>query len=145
MLADDILPVKLKHIRHVVGVSMLTIQKEFSFSASHVLAHLPDDHPCARLHGHNYVVSLELSADDDALNSAGFVRDYRELDAFKRWVDEILDHRHLNEVMADVNPSAEHIARWIYLSWRENLPELTAIRVSETPKTWAEYRQRESR
>lgn len=119
---------------------MLTIQKEFGFSASHVLAHLPDGHPCARLHGHNYVVVLELCARDDKLNEAGFVRDYRDLDKFKRWVDETIDHRHLNDVMDGVNPSAEHLARWIYEQWRPDLPELTAIRIAETPKTWAEYR-----
>ncbi len=34
---------------------MFTITKEFHFSASHQLSHLPEDHQCARLHGHNYV------------------------------------------------------------------------------------------
>lgn len=119
---------------------MLTIQKEFGFSASHILENLPPDHPCSRLHGHNYVVAIELRSADDELNEAGFVRDYRELDKFKRWIDETIDHRHLNEVMEDVNPSAEHLARWIFLRWRSDFPELSAVRVSETPKTWAEYR-----
>jgi 6-pyruvoyltetrahydropterin/6-carboxytetrahydropterin synthase len=120
--------------------SMLTIQKEFGFSASHVLDHLPMGHPCSRLHGHNYLVSLELSAHEQKLNKAGFVRDYRELDRFKRWIDEVLDHRHLNEVMEGTNPSAELIACWIFQQWCDDLPELTAVRIYETPKTWAEYR-----
>lgn len=29
---------------------------------------------------------------------------------------------------------------WIFDLWTERFPELTAVRVSETPKTWAEYR-----
>jgi 6-pyruvoyltetrahydropterin/6-carboxytetrahydropterin synthase len=78
---------------------MLTITKEFHFSASHVLDRLPSWHPCARMHGHNYVVVLELSARREDLTEAGFVRDYRELDAFKKWMDDTLDHRHLNEAM----------------------------------------------
>lgn len=119
---------------------MLTIQKEFGFSASHILGNLPEDHPCSRMHGHNYVVVLELRAGDDELNAAGFVRDYRELDKFKHWVDETVDHRHLNEVLGNINPSAEHLARWIFLRWQSDFPELSAVRVSETPKTWAEYR-----
>lgn len=41
---------------------MLTITKGFHFSASHVLDRLPSWHPCARMHGHNYVVVLELPA-----------------------------------------------------------------------------------
>lgn len=39
-----------------------------------------------------------------------------------------------------LSPSAENLARWIFDSWTEELPELTAVKVSETPKTWAVYR-----
>ncbi|MFF0591407.1 6-pyruvoyl tetrahydropterin synthase family protein [Streptomyces sp. NPDC003781] len=119
---------------------MLFITKEFHFSASHQLAHLPPDHPCSRLHGHNYILVVELSCEDDETNRAGFVRDYRELDSLKKWVDEVLDHRHLNEVLPELNPSAENLARWIHGKWRSEFPDLTAVRVSETPKTWATYR-----
>lgn len=83
---------------------MLTITKEFHFSASHVLDRLPAWHQCARMHGHNYIVVLELSAPRDALTEAGFVRDYGELDAFKKWMDDTLDHRHLNEAMGGASP-----------------------------------------
>ncbi|MFD9733513.1 6-pyruvoyl tetrahydropterin synthase family protein [Umezawaea sp. NPDC059074] len=119
---------------------MLTIAKEFHFSASHQLAHLPADHQCARLHGHNYVIEIELRAHPDELTPAGFVRDYGELDDFKKWVDAELDHRHLNDRVAGANPSAENIAMWVYREWSGRIPELSAVRVSETPKTWAEYR-----
>ncbi|MEY9955685.1 6-pyruvoyl-tetrahydropterin synthase [Streptacidiphilus sp. MAP5-52] len=78
---------------------MLTITKEFAFSASHVLDRLPTWHPCARMHGHNYILKLELAAPEEALDDVGFVRDYRDLDAFKKWMDDTLDHRHLNEAM----------------------------------------------
>jgi hypothetical protein len=36
--------------------SMFTITKQSSFSTSLVLDHLLEGHPCARLHGHNYIV-----------------------------------------------------------------------------------------
>lgn len=120
---------------------MLTISKEFNFSASHVLGGLPEDHPCGRMHGHNYIVVVELSAPPDQLNAAGFVRDFGELSVVKSWIDEEIDHRHLNDVLGELNPSAELIAQWIYDHWKEKFPELTAVRVSETPKTWAEFRQ----
>jgi 6-pyruvoyltetrahydropterin/6-carboxytetrahydropterin synthase len=29
---------------------------------------------------------------------------------------------------------------WLYKEWSGKLPELSCVRVSETPKTWAEYR-----
>ncbi|MBU7600804.1 6-carboxytetrahydropterin synthase [Streptomyces sp. P38-E01] len=35
--------------------------------------------------------------------------------------------------------SAEHLARWIFDRWAGEFPELTVVRVSETPKTWAVY------
>jgi len=118
---------------------MLTITKEFHFSASHVLDKLPSWHQCARWHGHNYVVVLELCAPPEELTDAGFVRDYADLDAFKSWLDDTLDHRHLNDAV-DFSPSAERLAHWMYRLWADTYPELTAVWVSETPKTWAIYR-----
>ncbi len=116
---------------------MYTIIKQFSFSASHVLDHLPEGHPCARLHGHNYAVELVLEGLE--LNESGFVRDYQDLTPFKTFVDEKLDHRHLNDVV-DGPTSAENLARFLYEFARGLWPEVAAVRVSETPKTWAEYR-----
>ncbi|WP_276565722.1 6-carboxytetrahydropterin synthase QueD [Streptomyces erythrochromogenes] len=116
------------------------ITKEFAFSASHRLDHLAQDHQCARLHGHNYIVQLELSADVNELTTAGFVRDYGDLSDFKKWIDAELDHRHLNDVIPDCNPSAENMAMWIYTVWSERFRDISAVRISETPKTWAEYR-----
>lgn len=118
---------------------MYRITKQFEFSASHQLKQLPDSHPCARLHGHNYVVEVELSG--EILNRYGFVRDYNELDALKKLIHERLDHRHLNDVLGDDGVTAEQLARWLYGWCRGQWPEVTAVRVSETPKTWAEYRE----
>lgn len=117
---------------------MYTITKDYHFSASHELKHLPEDHPCARLHGHNYIVQVELSS--KSLNQDGFVRDYRELDALKTYIDEKIDHRHLNNIFGDNRVTTEHLARYFYDWCKERWPEVVAVRVSETPKTWAEYR-----
>lgn len=119
---------------------MYTITKAFAFSASHVLIGLPEGHQCGRLHGHNYVVELVLASPD--LDERGFVFDYGELAPVRRWIDETLDHRHLNDVMGETSSTAENLARMIYWKGRSLLPDapLVAVRVSETPKTWAEYR-----
>ena len=117
---------------------MFTITKQFAFSASHQLAGLDADHPCSRLHGHNYIVEVELKG--DRLDERGFVRDYRELGPLKRLIDDEFDHRHLNDVLAHDHPTAENLALYFY-EWAHNRwPEVSAVRVSETPKTWAEYR-----
>ena len=117
---------------------MFRITKEFHFSASHQLTSLPPDHQCARLHGHNYIVEVELSAGE--LDEHGFVRDYHDLTALKHYIDETFDHRHLNDVLGHDHVTAEYLARHFYDWCKARLPEASAVRVSETPKTWAEYR-----
>lgn len=123
---------------------MYTISKQFHFSASHVLAELPEGHPCSRLHGHNYVVEVVLAS--ETLDERGFVVDYLELRPVKALIDRELDHRHLNDVM-DGPTSAEALSRWIFERALAELPapaaeRLVAVRVSETPKTWAAYEPR---
>ena len=61
---------------------MYTIAKQYHFSASHILKGLPDDHPCSRMHGHNYIVEVILET--KTLDKNGFVRDYRELNELKK-------------------------------------------------------------
>ncbi len=117
---------------------MYRITKEFHFSASHQLCALPDDHPCARMHGHNYIVEVELAAAE--LNENGFVIDYRELKPLKNWIDEKLDHRHLNEVFGHDMITSEYMAKVIFDFCLARWSQTSAVRISETPKTWAEYR-----
>lgn len=118
---------------------MYKVSKEYHFSASHQLFQLPDTHPCSRLHGHNYVVEVELQS--AALNECGFVKDYRDLDALKTYIDERFDHRHLNEVLGDDSVTAEQIAKHFFDWCKAQWPEVTAVRVRETPKSCAEYRE----
>ena len=115
---------------------MYKISKQFSFSASHILEHLPEDHPCARMHGHNYRVAVHLKS--PTLDEYGFVKDYKTLKIVRQFIDEILDHRHLNDCMT-CPPTAENIARFLYERFKTEIPELYAVEVSETPKTSCIY------
>jgi 6-pyruvoyltetrahydropterin/6-carboxytetrahydropterin synthase len=119
--------------------AVYTIAKRFSFSASHVIGGLPASHPCARLHGHNYEVEVLLQS--AALDAAGFVRDFRELAALRDFIDATLDHRHLNDVLGHDRTTTEVLSQWLYDWCRARWPEVVAVRVSETPTTWAEYRR----
>lgn len=116
---------------------MYKISKEFAFSAAHALHGLSECHPCSRLHGHNYVVTVHLRS--EKLNDNGFVRDYNDLDAVKEYIDTHLDHRNLNDIMAPLNSSAENLAKMLYDVFKPQFPELYAVEVSETPKTSAVY------
>lgn len=122
---------------------MYKISKEFHFSASHTLLGLPDGHPCGRLHGHNYVIIVELS--DLELDEVGFVEDYGELKDVKEFIDKQWDHRNLNDlspftaakINSEWNPSAENMARILFNKFKPMHPKLTGIGVKETPKTIA--------
>lgn len=115
---------------------MYKISKQFAFSASHMLNLLGKDHPCSRMHGHNYIVTVHLKS--ETLDEFGFVKDYNELKVIKKFIDEALDHRHLNDVIP-AHPTSENIARFIYEKFKPQIPELFAIEVSETPKTSCIY------
>ena len=117
---------------------MYTISKEYHFSAAHHVPALEDDHPCKRMHGHNYIVSIEMRS--ETLNEAGFVRDIKELDTFKAYLDDNFDHRLLNDVVEKDQVSTEHLAKHFFDWCKSRWPEVTAVRVQETPKIWAEYR-----
>ncbi|HEX9465096.1 MAG TPA: 6-carboxytetrahydropterin synthase [Alphaproteobacteria bacterium] len=117
---------------------MFTIAKRFQFSASHRIGGLSEGHPCGGLHGHNYEVELILQS--ATLDATGFVRDYRELSPLKDFIDATLDHRHLNDALGHDQTTAERIARFLYDWCKPRWPEVAAVRVSETPRTWAEYR-----
>ena len=59
------------------------IAKESGLSASQLVKGLPADHPCARLHGYDHVLRLDLAAPRSGLNDVGFVRDFCDLDGIK--------------------------------------------------------------
>ena len=117
---------------------MYTISKRFAFSASHIIGGLPHDHPCGRLHGHNYQVEVTLQS--PALDHVGFVRDFHDLSELRQYIDRTLDHKHLNDVLGHDRTTSEVISQWLYEWCKARWPEVIAVRVSETPNTWAEYR-----
>lgn len=123
---------------------MFTISKSFRFEASHRLAGLPEDHKCGRVHGHSYAVTVELDAEQ--LDPPGFVMDFGELSPVGDHLNTAFDHRHLNDVIT-VEPTSENLAR-LLTDWcleHLTLPGAVcsvAVRVSETPSSWAQYRWR---
>lgn len=116
---------------------MFIITKQFHFSASHHLPSLPEGHPCTRIHGHNYIVIVELQS--ETLNEHGFVREFAELNQLKDYIDEKFDHRHLNDILGDA-VSTENLCKHFYDWCAERWPETSSIKIIETPKVTAEYR-----
>lgn len=116
---------------------MNTITKQFHFSASHVLNGLKENHPCGKIHGHNYIVKIELKGEP---NKHGFVQDYNDFKPIKGYIDNNLDHQHLNDVF-DFQPSVELMTKYLYNKFKKQFPLLSAVEMSETPKTNCRYEE----
>jgi 6-pyruvoyltetrahydropterin/6-carboxytetrahydropterin synthase len=115
----------------------MKITQAFRFESAHRLPNVGEKHRCHRLHGHSYRVELRLEGAVDPFS--GFIVDFFEIETVFRPLLERLDHHYLNEIEGLGNPTAEHIAMWIYERTKPALPQLTRVAVFETPDCWAEY------
>jgi 6-pyruvoyltetrahydropterin/6-carboxytetrahydropterin synthase len=124
------------------------IAKMWRFEAAHHLVGVAPAHKCGRPHGHGYRVEVVLEwSGDIAMRPQGWVMDYGELAPIGDWIAEHFDHRDLNEAFHELGygalpTTAECLALVV---WEQVLlvhPEtallLSAVRVSETDRTWAE-------
>jgi 6-pyruvoyltetrahydropterin/6-carboxytetrahydropterin synthase len=109
---------------------MYEVTVKRSFSAAHLLKEIGGK--CEALHGHNFFV--EISVAGESLNEEGVLIDFRIL---KRWADAVLDeldHKYLNELSCfeGLNPSSEHIARFLYdrIAEKARQANLTLSRVT---------------
>lgn len=115
----------------------MKITQAFRFEAAHRLPNVPPTHRCFRMHGHSYRVELQLEGPVDP--RTGFVVDFFDIETAFGPVLSRLDHHCLNEVEGLENPTAENIAVWIWGKVKPAIPLLAAVRVHETPDSWAEY------
>jgi 6-pyruvoyltetrahydropterin/6-carboxytetrahydropterin synthase len=131
---------------------MYLVTKRIEFCYGHRL--LDYDGICKHPHGHNAVVEVDVST--DALDKRNMVADFSDIKRIvKGWIDRELDHkmilrrddplveplRKLGEPMylLESNPTVERIAKLIYDKGRELGVNIVAIRVWETPSSFASY------
>lgn len=104
-----------------------TLFKEFQFEAAHHLPHVPAGHKCGRLHGHSFMVRLEITGEVDA--HTGWVMDFSEIKSAFKPVYDRLDHYYLNDIPGLENPTSEVLAEWIWQQMKPALPLLSAVMV----------------
>jgi 6-pyruvoyltetrahydropterin/6-carboxytetrahydropterin synthase len=112
---------------------MYRLEKDFTFEASHRLP--KHDGKCQRLHGHSWRMTLILLGAELNVSGpkAGMLMDYAEVSAIvKPYVEDYLDHWHLNESLAIENPTSEAIAKRVYEDLRVKLPLLVGVKIHET-------------
>lgn len=90
-----------------------------SFAAAHNLINYQGD--CENLHGHNWKVELTVIANE--LDKAGLGIDFKVLKREAGAIIQELDHKYLNDnpAFANLSPSSEHIARYLYQRISERL------------------------
>ena len=94
-------------------------------------------------HGHNYELIVGVTGEVDP--KTGYLIDMKVLaDLIKAEVEDYMDHKNLNEQVAEfktLNPTAEHIAYVIWNRLRVKLNTSFNLKVTlyETPRNFVEY------
>ena len=121
---------------------MYVVKKSLPFSAAHALRDY--DGPCARVHGHNYRVEVEVQG--EKLGDNELLVDFYDLDAMLKPLVDRLDHQYLNEIppFTEINPTAEAIAAWFFRELERIWPRdagyvLKGVHLWETDDSCASY------
>lgn len=117
----------------------ITVQTEVA--GAHQLQ-LNYDSPCERLHGHNWLIEVELATEQ--LDDNGMVCDFKVAKGIlKDYVHDVIDHTFLNDIF-DFNPTAENICKWVVEQVDTGLVECgvrgvtcSKVSVHETPNNVA--------
>jgi len=121
------------------GKWRLTVTQDFS--ASHQLRNYGGK--CEQMHGHNFGVEVVVEG-SELDEKVQYLMDFKQLKGLTNEVLDKLDHHHLNEVdcFAEINPSSENLAMYIYRQLKGRLPanvRLVEVSVSEKPSSKATY------
>jgi 6-pyruvoyltetrahydropterin/6-carboxytetrahydropterin synthase len=107
---------------------MFEVTVEAGFSSGHYLRNYRGK--CENPHGHNYKVFVTLIGEE--LDEAGMLLDFKLLKQVMRPTVDYLDHFMINDLKpfdAELNPSAENLAKYFYDQTSKQLHEMTAGRV----------------
>ena len=115
------------------------------FASAHTLRDYPG--ACARMHGHNWKVEVEVTASE--LDAIGMGVDFRVIKQAARDIAERLDHRYLNDLepFAQINPTAENIAAYFHQELAAQLNNdsirVHAVTLWETERACVRYAEDE--
>lgn len=107
---------------------MYTVTKRIEVSAAHYLK-LNYRSKCENLHGHNWIITVTVQS--ETLDENGMVVDFTKI---KDVVNQF-DHHVINDVIGDLNPTAENMAKWLC----DHIPNCVRVSVQETEGNIATY------
>lgn len=119
---------------------MFKIKVQTEVAGAHQLKLSYESH-CEKLHGHNWLIEVEIAVDE--LDDNGMVCDFKTAKKIlKQYVHDVLDHNFLNDIF-DFNPTAENISKWVATQVNTGLIEyvvgatVAKVYVYETPNNVA--------
>jgi 6-pyruvoyltetrahydropterin/6-carboxytetrahydropterin synthase len=120
----------------------LSVKSHFD-AAHHLEGH---NGKCARVHGHRW--EYEVTVESLVLDKLNMVVDFSRIKACCRDLEEsYLDHWDLNESLSTKLPTAEYLAKWIFIKFTKSIRsispdlELKSVKVWESPECCVEYRE----
>lgn len=134
---------------------MYTIRKKFKFEMAHQLSDAYSKCCSEQIHGHSYICELFFTA--RVLDKSGMVVDFGEVKAkIKDYIDswdhclvmpgtmpedyiKTLIKYNKNIKVVEYNPTAENMAKDMYIQIKFIIPQLSKVRLHETDTGWAEY------
>ena len=92
-------------------------------------------------HGHNYKVILKLEVNDIEKNTGMIMNFYDIKEIFKKYIDDIFDHQHLNNLkhFEGIIPSAENMCKVFFDILKPHLKHLSEIKIYEIEGACAGY------
>lgn len=122
---------------HSVGRTF-ELRRQYRFEAAHFLPEVGEAHPCRRVHGHGYRITISVTGNVDP--QTGWVMDFAAIDSVVDPLLGRLDHRLLNDLEGLQNPTSENLASWLWRELQPHLPGLASITVAETDDSICIYR-----
>lgn len=113
------------------------LKQIFQLESARSLPLLPEGHPCQRIHGHSFKVTLTLRGPLDP--KLGWLIDFNDIKSLAGPVMAELDHRYLNDIQGLENPTSELLCVYIYDKLKTRLPILSRVTIQETPDTECSY------
>ncbi len=106
------------------------IWKDVTIDSATLLKRAPANSPYARLHGHTYLLRLQLQAPLNAL--LGWTMDFGDVKAVFDPVYRALDHQPLHEIKDMADGDTTSVAQWIFQTAQKRLPPLVQLDVYAT-------------
>lgn len=111
--------------------------KHFNFDSAHFLPNVPEGHKCRTLHGHTYRMTLYF--DGEINEKLGWIMDFSDIKAVVNPIIGRIDHKLLNDIEGLENPTCELVAIWLWHKIKSEVPQLSKIKLYETPTSGVIY------